>query len=397
MAGLSRRNQHQTNIWPGFVDALASLLMVIIFLLMIFVIAQFFLGEALTGRDQALDRLRGQVTELADLLNLERKANETLRTDFSTLSDELSASVLQRDEQKIKISSLSLDVETDKNQLAHVRKKLVTAKANTFINRKKLKQQLSQINTLNEDIIRLKAFQENLQQKIKASLGKLASKDETIITEKNLSKTARAEVAFLNKQLSALRQQISQIARILEVSETIAKKQKTRIVNLGKRLNTALANKVQELSYYRSEFFGNLRKVLGDQPGIRIVGDRFVFQSEVLFKTGSAELGGEGKTQMKKLAGTLKKVTEKIPETIKWVLRVDGHTDNIPINTFRFPSNWELSTARAISVVKYLVANDILPANLAATGFGEFQPLDPRNDEVANRRNRRIELKLTQR
>ena len=397
MAGLSRRNQHQTNIWPGFVDALASLLMVIIFLLMIFVIAQFFLGEALTGRDQALDRLRGQVTELADLLNLERKANETLRTDFSTLSDELSASVLQRDEQKIKISSLSLEVETDKNQLAHVRKKLVTAKANTFINRKKLKQQLSQINTLSEDIIRLKAFQENLQQKIKASLGKLASKDETIITEKNLSKTARAEVAFLNKQLSALRQQISQIAIILEVSETIAKKQKTRIVNLGKRLNAALANKVQELSYFRSEFFGNLRKILGDQPGIRIVGDRFVFQSEVLFKTGSAELGGEGKTQMKKLAGTLKKVTEKIPETIKWVLRVDGHTDNIPINTFRFPSNWELSTARAISVVKYLVANDILPANLAATGFGEFQPLDPRNDEVANRRNRRIELKLTQR
>jgi chemotaxis protein MotB len=397
MTGLSRRNQHQTNIWPGFVDALASLLMVIIFLLMIFVIAQFFLGEALTGRDQALDRLRGQVTELADLLNLERKANETLRTDFSTLSDELSASVLQRDEQKIKISSLSLEVETDKNQLAHVRKKLVTAKANTFINRKKLKQQLSQINTLNEDIIRLKAFQENLQQKIKASLGKLASKDETIITEKNLSKTARAEVAFLNKQLSALRQQISQIARILEVSETIAKKQKTRIVNLGKRLNTALANKVQELSYYRSEFFGNLRKVLGDQPGIRIVGDRFVFQSEVLFKTGSAELGTEGKTQIKQLAGTLKEVTEKIPASIKWVLRVDGHTDNVPINTSRFPSNWELSTARAISVVKYLVANNILPANLAATGFGEFQPLDPRNDEVANRRNRRIELKLTQR
>jgi chemotaxis protein MotB len=397
MAGLSRRNQHQTNIWPGFVDALASLLMVIIFLLMIFVIAQFFLGEALTGRDQALDRLRGQVTELADLLNLERKANETLRTDFSTLSDELSASVLQRDEQKIKISSLSLDVETDKNQLAHVRKKLVTAKANTFINRKKLKQQLSQINTLNEDIIRLKAFQENLQQKIKASLGKLASKDEIIITEKNLSKTARAEVAFLNKQLSALRQQISQIARILEVSETIAKKQKTRIVNLGKRLNTALANKVQELSYYRSEFFGNLRKVLGDQPGIRIVGDRFVFQSEVLFKTGSAELGTEGKTQIKQLAGTLKEVTEKIPASIKWVLRVDGHTDNVPINTSRFPTNWELSTARAISVVKYLIANNILPANLAATGFGEFQPLDPRNDEVANRRNRRIELKLTQR
>jgi chemotaxis protein MotB len=397
MTGLSRRNQHQTNIWPGFVDALASLLMVIIFLLMIFVIAQFFLGEALTGRDQALDRLRGQVTELADLLNLERKANQNLRTDFSTLSDELSASILQRDEQKIKISSLSMEVETDKNQLVYLKKKLATAEESTSIDRDKLKQQLIKINALREGILRLKALQEDLQQKIKMSLVKLASKDEAIITEQNLSKTARAEVAFLNKQLSALRQQISQIAKILEVSETIAKKQKTRIANLGKRLNAALANKVQELSYYRSEFFGNLRKILGNQPGIRIVGDRFVFQAEVLFKTGSAELGAEGKNQIKQLAGTLKEVTEKIPENIKWVLRVDGHTDNIPINTSRFPSNWELSTARAISVVKYLVANDILPANLAATGFGEFQPLDPRSNKVANRRNRRIELKLTQR
>jgi chemotaxis protein MotB len=397
MTGLSRRNQQQTNIWPGFVDALASLLMVIIFLLMIFVIAQFFLGEALTGRDQALDRLRGQVTELADLLNLERKANQNLRTDFSTLSDELSASILQRDEQKIKISSLSMKVETDKNQLVYIKEKLAAAEESTSIDRDKLKQQLIKINALREGILRLKALQEDLQQKIKMSLVKLASKDEAIITEQNLSKTARAEVAFLNKQLSALRQQISQIAKILEVSETIAKKQKTRIANLGKRLNAALANKVQELSYYRSEFFGNLRKILGNQPGIRIVGDRFVFQAEVLFKTGSAELGAEGKNQIKQLAGTLKEVTEKIPENIKWVLRVDGHTDNIPINTSRFPSNWELSTARAISVVKYLVANDILPANLAATGFGEFQPLDPRSNKVANRRNRRIELKLTQR
>ena len=397
MAALSRRNQHRTDIWPGFVDALATLLMVIIFLLMIFVIAQFFLSEALTGRDQALDRLRGQVSELADLLNLERKANETLRNDFSTLSDELSASVIQRDKQKIKNKTLLLQADTAANQLATLKSKLATAAKNTSNDRTKLKQQLTQINTLSEDILKLKALQEDLEEKIKATLVKIASKEEAIITEKTLSKTARAEVAFLNKQLRALRQQISQIAETLEVSEAKAKKQKTRIANLGKRLNAALANKVQELSYYRSEFFGNLRAVLGNQPGIRIVGDRFVFQSEVLFKTGSAELGAEGKTQIKQLAGTLNEITKKIPKKLKWVLRVDGHTDNIPIKTSRFPSNWELSTARAISVVKYLIANDILPTNLAATGFGEFQPIDPRNDEIANRRNRRIELKLTQR
>ena len=397
MAALSRRNQHRTDIWPGFVDALATLLMVIIFLLMIFVIAQFFLSEALTGRDQALDRLRGQVSELADLLNLERKANETLRNDFSTLSDELSASVIKRDKQKIKIKTLLLQADTAANQLTTLKSKLATAAKNTSNNRTKLKQQLTQINTLSEDILKLKALQEDLEEKIKTTLVKIASKEEAIITEKTLSKTARAEVAFLNKQLRALRQQISQIAETLEVSEAKAKKQKTRIANLGKRLNAALANKVQELSYYRSEFFGNLRAVLGNQPGIRIVGDRFVFQSEVLFKTGSAELGAEGETQIKQLAGTLNEITKKIPKKLKWVLRVDGHTDNIPIKTSRFPSNWELSTARAISVVKYLIANDILPTNLAATGFGEFQPIDPRNDEIANRRNRRIELKLTQR
>ena len=397
MSSLSRRNQHRADIWPGFVDALATLLMVIIFLLMIFVIAQFFLNEALTGRDQALDRLRGQVSELADLLNLERKANEALRTDTSTLSDELSSSIILRDEQRLKIRSLSIQAETKLEQINSLKNTLNDAKNNTAKDQVRIKRQMGDIIMLNEDIKRLKALKEDLDKRIKTSLIKLASKDEAIITEKEISKTARAEVALLNKQLNVLRQQLSQIAKTLEVSESIAKKQKTRIANLGKRLNAALANKVQELSYYRSEFFGKLRKVLGKQPGIRIVGDRFVFQSEVLFSTGSAELGKEGKIQIKQLAGTLREIIKKIPKKLKWVLRVDGHTDSIPIKTVQFPSNWELSTARAISVVKYLIANGILPANLAATGFGEFQPIDPRNDEIANRRNRRIELKLTQR
>jgi chemotaxis protein MotB len=397
MAGLSRRNQHRTDIWPGFVDALATLLMVIIFLLMIFVIAQFFLSEALTGRDQALDRLRGQVSELADLLNLERKANVTLRTNIATLSDELSASVTQRDDQKQQIQALTLRAETAENQSTRLKTDLATALKNVETDQTKLKLQLAQIAGLSDDIEKLKALRDDLEVKVKASLTKLASKDEAIITEKKLSKTARAEVALLNQQLRALRRQIAQIAATLDASEVKAKEQRTRIANLGKRLNAALASKVQELSHYRSEFFGKLREVLGNQPGIRIVGDRFVFQSEVLFTTGSAELGTEGKTQIMQLAGTLKEITKKIPPKIEWVLRVDGHTDAVPIKTARFPSNWELSTARAISVVKFLASEGILPTNLAATGFGEFQPIDPRDDEIANRRNRRIELKLTQR
>ncbi len=397
MAALSRRNQHRTDIWPGFVDALASLLMVIIFLLMIFVIAQFFLGEALTGRDQALDRLHGQVSELADLLNLERKANETLRINIAQLSGELSASVTLRDDQKQQIQALSLLAETAENQAKKLKSDLASAMKSVATDQAKIKQQLSEIATLSDDIEKLKALREELETTVKAQLTSLASKDEAIITEKKLSKTARAEVALLNKQLRAIRQQIAQIAATLDASEALAKKQRARIANLGKRLNAALASKVQELSRYRSEFFGKLRDVLGNQKGIRIVGDRFVFQSEVLFTTGSADLGSEGKTQIIQLAGTLKEIIKKIPPKIEWILRVDGHTDRIPIQTSRFPTNWELSTARAISVVKFLVGQGISPTNLAATGFGEFQPIDPRDDEIANLRNRRIELKLTQR
>ena len=397
MAANSRRNQHRTDIWPGFVDALASLLMVIIFLLMIFVIAQFFLGEALTGRDQALDRLHGQVSELADLLNLERKANETLRINIAQLSGELSASVTLRDDQKQQIQALSLLAETAENQTKKLKSDLASAMKSVAADQTKIKQQLSEIATLSDDIEKLKALREELETTVKAQLTSLTSKDEAIITEKKLSKTARAEVALLNKQLRAIRQQIAQIAATLDASEALAKKQRARIANLGKRLNAALASKVQELSRYRSEFFGKLRDVLGNQKGIRIVGDRFVFQSEVLFTTGSADLGSEGKTQIIQLAGTLKEIIKKIPPKIEWILRVDGHTDRIPIQTSRFPTNWELSTARAISVVKFLVSQGISPTNLAATGFGEFQPIDPRDDEIANLRNRRIELKLTQR
>jgi chemotaxis protein MotB len=397
MGALSRRNQHRTDIWPGFVDALATLLMVIIFLLMIFIIAQFFLSEALTGRDQALDRLRGQVSKLADLLDLERTANVTLRTNISTLSDELSASVIQRDDQKLRVQSLTLRIEAAKAQANKVKSDLATAMKNSLADQAKLGRQLDQISALSNDIEKLTALREALELEVKSYLGKLASKDEAIITEKKLSKTARAEVALLNQQLRALRQQVSQIAETLDASEKKAKEQRTSIANLGKRLNAALARKVQELSHYRSEFFGRLREVLGSQPGIQIVGDRFVFQSEVLFTTGSAELGNKGKTQIMQLAGTLKDIIKKIPPKIEWVLRVDGHTDAVPIKTSRFPSNWELSAARAISVVKYLIAQGIQPINLAATGFGEFQPLDPRDSDIANRSNRRIELKLTQR
>ena len=391
------RNQHRTDIWPGFVDALAALLMVIIFLLMVFVIAQFFLNDALTGRDEALERLQVQVSDLADLLSLERQANEELRASTARLSDELQASISISDGLKKQVKNLKLQAKTAEELAANLKNELALSLSNIGENEKIIESQLTQIGTLRNDVESLKALREELEEKVTQLLSKVSNKDEQLITEKKLSQTARAQVALLNKQVAALRKQILQIANTLEASEQIAKQRRVKIANLGKRLNAALASKVQELARYRSEFFGRLRDVLGSQPGIRIVGDRFVFQSEVLFSKGSDQLESEGQKQIQQLAGTLRSITVKIPKNIDWILRVDGHTDQIPIRTTRFPSNWELSTARAISVVKFLVQRGISPTNLAATGFGEFQPIDPRDTEEAYIRNRRIELKLTQR
>ena len=391
------RNQHRTDIWPGFVDALAALLMVIIFLLMVFVIAQFFLNDALTGRDEALERLQGQVSDLADLLSLERQANEELRASTAKLSDELQASISISDGLKKQVKNLKLQAKTAEELATNLKNELALSLSNIGANEEIIESQLTQINALRNDVESLKALREELEEKVTQLLSKVSNKDEQLITEKKLSQTNRAQIALLNKQVTALRKQILQIANTLEASEKIAKQRRVKIANLGKRLNAALASKVQELARYRSEFFGRLRDVLGPQPGIRIVGDRFVFQSEVLFSKGSDQLESEGQKQIQQLAGTLRAITVKIPKNIDWILRVDGHTDQIPIRTTRFPSNWELSTARAISVVKFLVQRGISPTNLAATGFGEFQPIDPRDTEEAYIRNRRIELKLTQR
>ena len=309
----------------------------------------------------------------------------------------MKTAISTRDELSQQIKNLTLRAETVEKQAGKLKTKLLVSLSDLAANKKQFESQLAQIRDLTSDVEALKALREELEANVKNLLSKVSRQDEQIITERKISKTSRARMALFNKQIRALRAQISLIAQTLEASEQIAIQQRVRIVNLGKRLNAALASKVQELSRYRSEFFGRLRDVLGSQPGIRIVGDRFVFQSEVLFGKGSDQLGDKGRSQMEQLAGTLKTITAKIPTNIDWILRVDGHTDQVPIKTARFPSNWELSTARAISVVKFLIEQGVSPANLAATGFGEFQPIDSRDAEEAYNRNRRIELKLTQR
>jgi chemotaxis protein MotB len=422
---IAPRNSRRSSIdiWPGFVDALAQLLMVIIFILLVFTAGQFYLSEALSGRDQALQRLQQQVNELGDLLAMERRATADLRVSAADLSAQLASSQAERDRLTGQLRDADATVSADKE---------------------KIELQLREIESLRRDLDALKSVRADLEAKIAAlaqqqapkelgalrdrtkelearlaaeqertalaqreidardvrlrEVGSRADRAEQVLSaEKEISRNALARVDQLNAQLVALRDQLSRIAAALEVSEAKVKEQQGQIVELGKRLNLALVNKVEELARYRSEFFGRLREILGDRPDIRIVGDRFVFQSEVLFAPGSAELSEGAKKELMPVITALKDISAKIPPDISWMLRVDGHTDRRPISNPQFPSNWELSAARAISVVRFAVEEGIPASHIAAAGFADKQPIDPRIAEDAYRRNRRIELKLTER
>jgi chemotaxis protein MotB len=417
----SRRSS--IDIWPGFVDALAQLLMVIIFILLVFTAGQFYLGIALSGRDQALQQLQAQVDQLANLLALERRTNEDLRTGSAQLSSQLTSALAERDQLTGKLRDADAIVAADKEkielqlrELESLRRDLEALKsvrADLEARVASLAQQQAQEGAAalrdraKELEARLASEQEKTllaQKEIDArnirvrELGSRAEGAEQKLTaEKEVSRKALARVDELNAQIATLREQLSRIAAALDVSEAKVKEQQGQIVELGKRLNLALVNKVEELARFRSEFFGRLREILGDRPDIRIVGDRFVFQSEVLFAPGSAELGDDAKKELAPIIAALKEISAKIPPDINWILRVDGHTDRRPISSSQFPSNWELSTARAISVVRYFIDEGVPASRLAAAGFADKQPLDPRSTDDAYRRNRRIELKLTER
>jgi chemotaxis protein MotB len=472
MPGAARSRRSVPDIWPGFVDAISALLIIVIFLVMVFTLAQYFLGELLSGRDNALERLNRQVAELGEMLALERSANIELRNDMSQISAELQSSVAAREDLLGRVATLTAErdaLEADRDQLGaridalvaerddleagfiaeRARAEEATAaleETNSKVeaDREQIILQIATIESLRRDIAALSRVRDELEEKVGTLAAALEERDRALGAERDRSKAlsaelatekertqlsqqqidtrdvrieslsrqldergeklteaekisaeARQRIALLNRQMDALRQQLARLATALEASEAKAKEQGVQIANLGSRLNAALASKVEELARYRSEFFGRLREALGNRQDIRIVGDRFVFQSEVLFDSGSAEFAEGGRAQIAKLAETLKEIAAKIPNDIDWILRIDGHTDERPIATSQFPSNWELSTARAISVVKQLVTQGIPAQRLVAAGFGEYHPIDKGRDEVAYRRNRRIEFKLT--
>ncbi len=340
---LSRRSRSVDNAyyWPGFVDAMAQLLLVIVFLLSVFMVAQFLLAREITGQDTVLVKLRSQIAELSSLLALEKSAKTELETSLGSLSDNLKSARDKTSELQLLLEGLTNDEKSS-----------------------------------NEATIQLET--------------KLKS-------EKDLSSQALARVELLNQQIAALRRQIGILNDALEAAESRDQNSKTQIADLGKRLNSALAQRVRELARFRSEFFGRLRRILSNRSDVSIVGDRFVFQSEVLFPKGATEINPLGAKELDKLADAIRQLEKEIPGDIAWVLRVDGHTDTDPINTALMKSNWELSSARAIAVVKQLISKGVPPNRLVAAGFGEFQPIDPADTDEAKARNRRIELKLTER
>lgn len=343
------RPRHQSaDYWPGFVDALATLLLVIVFLLSVFMVSQFYLRSALTGRDEALTRLEDQIAELSTLLSLERQTTEDLRNEMSALTATLAS-----------VTSRAQDAEAE--------------------------------------VARLGGVLSSIEGGADAAAARTSDLEAELAEERELSAEAAAQLALANQQIAALRLQIASLNEALEASEARDEANNAVIADLGRRLNAALAQRVQELARYRSEFFGRLREVLAGRDDIEVVGDRFVFQSEILFESGSAELSPVGQIELQRFAGVLDEVSSTIPDEINWVLRVDGHTDVRPINTPEFPSNWHLSAARAIAVVEFLTSRGIPPERLVAAGFGEYQPLDPDETAASYRRNRRIEFKLTER
>lgn len=339
--GRSRRGGDYGEFWPGYVDALSTLLLVVTFLMSIFMLAQYFATQEASGKDTVLKRLNRQIAELTSILSLERGKTKSAEDELAALQATLTS--------------------------------------------------------LKEENTKLSGFALTGDEAQKAADARITTLTSELEDEKELSSEALAKVDLLNQQLLALRRQIAALNDALEASEKKDQEAQDRIKDLGTRLNAALARQVQELKRYRSDFFGRLRELLAGRKDIRVVGDRFIFQSEVLFPSGSDQMTPEGLAAMDQLASAILELERQIPAEIDWALQVDGHTDAQPINTPEFPSNWELSTARATSVVKYLISRGVPAKRLVAAGYGEFAPLEDGIDTDALRKNRRIELKLTNR
>lgn len=439
MLGSRRRAQSTVNVWPGYVDALSALLLLVIFMLLIFTLAQVFLAETVSDRDAELIRLNDRLAEISNSLRVQEQNNEALNERLVALRAQYNRSMARQagleeqvaaleetvaaDRETIEVqlrekTLLQQDIVTLRQLRADLEKEISTLVTRLSLSQETVDQLETELTARNELVGALRdrsqaleasladeqertllAQREIEQQDIRIQdLVAIASEgEEALIEEKRLSARAQAEIDRLSQQIDALQEQLNQISTALALEKDLTAEQEVLLADLGERLNTALAQRVNELEQYRSEFFGRLRQALVNNANVRIEGDRFLLPAELLFGSASATLGADGQRELDKLAQILEAVSNDIPADINWILRIDGHTDQLPINTERFPSNWELSTARAVSVVRYLAQRGIPQKRMAAAGFGEHHPVDPGRTEEAFRNNRRIEVKLTNR
>ncbi len=336
-----RDSLSEFNIWPAFTDALGGLVMVLVFLITVFVITEVLIGREILGKETAIGQLQRIVEHLEGLAGDAERAAARLRGRVQGLE----ATVNERDA-----------------LLARLRDELAAVQAAR--------------EALNADKSRTERSLTSVQEQ--AAL--LSARAERLA----------AELERLNRALAANQEELTR-------RDAVIVAQQGRIEALDSALKQKLLERVEELEKYASDFFGRLREVFANNPDIKVVGDRFVFQSEVLFASGEATLSASGGGDLDKFAMVYQQLATRLPPDLPVIIEVQGHTDRAPIRGGRFPSNWELSTARAQQVVNYLIQQGIPPERLAAVGMGEYHPLDPADTPEAYRRNRRIELKITSR
>jgi len=425
MASNSRHSRESVSIWPGYVDVLSALIMIIIFVLLIFTLSQFILSTILTDQNSELEDLHLQIAEISGLLGLEQETNAAMTETIETLSAEIEVLTLDRSNLQGELATLTeksiedrevielqlrtmASLQQDIQSLQTLRNKLerqIEDSAAALGQEQRLTQSLRDRSKaleaqLAEEQERTLLAQRDIDQRdirIEALSALIGEQKQTLKNQRALTADARAEVALLSQKIEQLSVQLTEIGKALKRSEREREEQKEQISDLGKRLNIELARKVNDLERYRSEFFGRLREIIGNNPLVRIEGDRFLLQAELLFPSGTADLSEQGKSELQELATVFKEISTGIPDDLQWILRVDGHTDRVPISTGKYPSNWELSTARAVSVVRFLASQGIPEGRMAATGFSKFHPIDPADSTAAYRKNRRIEIKLTSR
>ncbi|MFO1027289.1 MAG: peptidoglycan -binding protein [Acetobacteraceae bacterium] len=403
---LRGRRSHGNGLdaWPGYVDALSTLLMVIIFVLLVFVLAQAFLSVALSGRSKELDRATRDLSQLSEALSLEQSREADLQQSLARATTALSARTAERDRLQSQLNAAVAQGNAAQAQADAAKREIAELQKTVTADRATIEAKLGDLANLSDQVKALTALRDDLEKQARDAAARAmtdaerrAAVESQLSDERKLGDSARAQIALLNRQIDALKQQLSSISATLDLKLQEGRDKDTQIGNLVQKLNVALASKVEELQQYRSEFFGRLRTVLANRPGVQVIGDRFVFQSEVLFPVGSAELTPAGAAQIRALALTIKEIAAEIPPDVRWILRVDGHTDPQPVKGGTYASNWELSAGRAITVVKLLIAEGVPADHLAATGFGEYQPFGAGDTPDAYAKDRRIEVRLTDR